>query len=40
MAGASLEGLLVATKEGLRAMEGKIVIDATGDGDVAWFRCV
>ena len=37
MAGASLEGLLVATKEGLRAMEGKIVIDATGDGDVAWF---
>ena len=27
----------VVVAEGLRAMEGKIVIDATGDGDVAWF---
>ena len=36
MAGASLEGLLVATKEGLRVMEGKFVIDATGDG--VWRR--
>jgi ribulose 1,5-bisphosphate synthetase/thiazole synthase len=37
MDGNAVTGLLVSTKEGLRAVEGKVVIDATGDGDVAYF---
>lgn len=32
-----LRGVILATKEGLRLMEAKVVIDATGDGDVAAF---
>lgn len=35
--GTSLKGLLVMTKEGLGILEGKVTVDATGDGDVAYF---
>lgn len=37
MEGATITGVLVSTKEGLRAVKSRIVIDATGDGDVACF---
>ena len=30
-------GVVISTKEGLLALEGKVVVDATGDGDVAAF---
>lgn len=30
-------GVLISTKEGIRAVQSEIVIDATGDGDVAYF---
>ena len=33
----SLKGLVVMTKEGMRIIEGKVTVDATGDGDVAHF---
>ncbi len=33
----SLKGLMVMTKEGMRIIEGKVTVDATGDGDVAHF---
>ncbi len=32
-----LKGLVVMTKEGMRIIEGKVTVDATGDGDVAHF---
>lgn len=35
--GTAVTGLLVATKEGLRALKASVVVDATGDGDVAYF---
>lgn len=37
MEGNRIRGILAATKEGLRALEAQVVIDATGDGDVAVF---
>ncbi len=32
-----ITGVVISTKEGLLALEGKVVVDATGDGDVAAF---
>lgn len=37
MDGSRIRGILAATKEGLRALAAQVVIDATGDGDVAVF---
>ena len=37
MEGNELRGVIVATKEGQRALLGEVVVDATGDGDVAAF---
>lgn len=37
MEGSRIRGVIVSTKEGLRVLEAKTVIDATGDGDVAAF---
>lgn len=37
MEGSHIRGVIVSTKEGLRALGAKTVIDATGDGDVAVF---
>ena len=37
MEGSRIRGVIVSTKEGLRVLEAKAVIDATGDGDVAAF---
>ena len=37
MEGNELHGVIVATKEGQRALMGEVVVDATGDGDVAAF---
>lgn len=34
--GDSLKGVIVETKEGRRAVLGKVVIDVTGTGDIAW----
>ena len=34
--GDSLKGVIVETKEGRRAVLGKVVIDVTGQGDIAW----
>ena len=33
----TIKGVIISTKEGLRALAGTVVIDATGDGDVAYF---
>lgn len=35
--GDRITGVLISTKEGLKALGAKVVIDATGDGDVAAF---
>lgn len=35
--GDTITGVVVSGKEGLRALFGKVVIDSTGDGDVAWL---
>lgn len=35
--GDTVTGVLISTKEGLKALGAKVVIDATGDGDVAAF---
>jgi hypothetical protein len=37
MEGDALRGLLVSSKEGIFAITSQVVIDATGDGDVAFF---
>ena len=37
MDGNTITGVIISTKEGLKALGGKVVIDATGDGDVAAF---
>lgn len=37
MEGRRVTGVVVSTKEGLLALGGKVVVDATGDGDVAAF---
>lgn len=37
MEGNRIRGVVAATKEGLGILEGRIVIDSTGDGDVAVF---
>ena len=34
--GDRITGLVLATKEGMKAIEGKVIIDSTGDGDVAY----
>jgi hypothetical protein len=34
--GDSLKGTIIETKEGRRAILGKVVIDTTGQGDIAW----
>ncbi|MGA2285090.1 MAG: FAD-dependent oxidoreductase, partial [Dehalococcoidia bacterium] len=34
--GNSLKGVIIETKEGRRAILGKVVIDTTGQGDIAW----
>jgi len=34
--GNTLKGVIIEAKEGRRAILGKIVIDTTGDGDIAW----
>jgi len=34
--GDSLKGVLIESKEGRRAIMGKVVIDTTGEGDIAW----
>ena len=37
MDGDTIRGVVVSTKEGLKVLSGSVVIDATGDGDVAEF---
>lgn len=37
MEGDRIRGVIAATKEGLRVLAAKVVVDATGDGDVAVF---
>lgn len=37
MEGDTIKGVVISTKEGLRVLEGSVVIDATGDGDIAAF---
>jgi hypothetical protein len=32
----SLKGVIIETKEGRRAVLGKVIIDTTGEGDIAW----
>ncbi len=34
--GNSLKGVIVETKEGRRAVLGKVIIDTTGEGDIVW----
>jgi hypothetical protein len=34
--GNSLKGVIIETKEGRRAVLGKVIIDTTGEGDIAW----
>jgi hypothetical protein len=33
----ALKGLVLSTKQGLEAVRGNIIVDATGDGDIAFF---
>ena len=35
--GNRIKGLVISGKEGLQVVEGKVVIDSTGDGDVSFF---
>lgn len=37
MDGNIIQGLIITTKEGLKGIKGKVIIDATGDGDVAYL---
>lgn len=36
MEGSAIKGLVISSKEGLKALMGSIVIDCTGDGDIAF----
>lgn len=37
MDGHAIKGLVISSKEGLFSLAGKVIIDATGDGDVSFF---
>jgi hypothetical protein len=37
LSGNRVNGLILAGKEGPLALMGKVTVDATGDGDIAWF---
>ena len=36
----TITGVLVSSKKGLEVIEGKVIVDCTGDGDVAYRCCV
>lgn len=37
MNGNTITGMIISGKEGLRVLYGKVIIDCTGDGDIAWL---